>query len=138
MAKKIPYGLTDYLRIVTEDYYYVDKTRYIEDLEKTAAFLFLIRPRRFGKSLFLNMLYCYYDVRYADKFDELFGNQYIGKHPTSEQGKYLYFISISVPFVERERRWRKTSTCMLKYRWRRSPISMHLILNPASHRAYGN
>ena len=89
MAKKIPYGLTDYLRIVTEDYYYVDKTRYIEDLEKTAAFLFLIHPRRFGKSLFLNMLYCYYDVRYADKFDELFGNQYIGKHPTSEQGKYL-------------------------------------------------
>ena len=89
MAKKIPYGLTDYLRIVTEDYYYVDKTRYIEDLEKTAAFLFLIRPRRFGKSLFLSMLYCYYDVRYADKFDELFGNQYIGKHPTGEQGKYL-------------------------------------------------
>ena len=65
MAKKIPYGLTDYLRIVTEDYYYVDKTRYIEDLEKTAAFLFLIRPRRFGKSLFLNMLYCYYDVSYS-------------------------------------------------------------------------
>lgn len=89
MAKKIPYGLTDYLRIVTEDYYYVDKTRYIEELEQTASFLFLIRPRRFGKSLFLSMLYCYYDVRYADKFDELFGNQYIGKHPTGEQGKYL-------------------------------------------------
>lgn len=89
MAKKIPYGLTDYVRVLTEDYYYVDKTRYIGDLEKTAAFLFLIRPRRFGKSLFLSMLYCYYDVRYADKFDELFGNQYIGKHPTSEQGKYL-------------------------------------------------
>ncbi len=89
MAKKIPYGLTDYLRIVTEDYYYVDKTRYIKELEQTASFLFLIRPRRFGKSLFLSMLYCYYDVRYADKFDELFGNQYIGKHPTGEQGKYL-------------------------------------------------
>lgn len=89
MAKKIPYGLTDYVRVLTENYYYVDKTRYIDDLEKTAAFLFLIRPRRFGKSLFLSMLYCYYDVRYADKFDELFGNQYIGKHPTGEQGKYL-------------------------------------------------
>lgn len=89
MAKKIPYGLTDYVRVLTEDYYYVDKTRYIDDLEKTAAFLFLIRPRRFGKSLFLSMLYCYYDVRYADKFDELFGNQYIGKHPTGEQGQYL-------------------------------------------------
>lgn len=89
MAKKIPYGLTDYLRIITEDYYYVDKTQYIEDLEKTASFLFLIRPRRFGKSLFLNMLYTYYDVKYADRFDELFGNQYIGKHPTGEQGTYL-------------------------------------------------
>lgn len=89
MAKKIPYGLTDYFRIVTEDFYYVDKTKYIEDLEKTAAFLFLIRPRRFGKSLFLNMLNCYYDVKYADRFEELFGNQYIGNHPTAEQGKYL-------------------------------------------------
>lgn len=89
MAKKIPYGLTDYVRIVAEDYYYVDKTQYIEELEKTAAFLFLIRPRRFGKSLFLNMLYTYYDVKYADRFDELFGNQYIGKHPTGEQGTYL-------------------------------------------------
>lgn len=89
MAKKIPYGLTDYFRILTEDYYYVDKTMYIEKLEKEASFLFLIRPRRFGKSLFLNMLYCYYDVNFADHFNELFGNQYIGKHPTSEQGQYL-------------------------------------------------
>lgn len=89
MAKKIPYGLTDYVRILTENYYYVDKTQYIEKLEREASFLFLIRPRRFGKSLFLNMLNCYYDVKYADRFDELFGNQYIGKHPTSEQGKYL-------------------------------------------------
>lgn len=89
MAKKIPYGLTDYFRILTEDYYYVDKTMYIEKLEKEVSFLFLIRPRRFGKSLFLNMLYCYYDVNFADHFNELFGNQYIGKHPTSEQGQYL-------------------------------------------------
>lgn len=89
MAKKIPYGLTDYLRIVTEDYYYIDKTQYIEKLEQTATFLFLIRPRRFGKSLFLNMLNCYYDVKYANRFNELFGNQYIGKHPTGEQNKYL-------------------------------------------------
>lgn len=89
MAKKIPYGLTDYFRILTEDYYYVDKTMYIEKLEKEASFLFLIRPRCFGKSLFLNMLYCYYDVNFADHFNELFGNQYIGKHPTSEQGQYL-------------------------------------------------
>lgn len=89
MAKKIPYGLTDYVLVMTDNYYYVDKTRYIGLLEQTARFLFLIRPRRFGKSLFLNMLNCYYDVKYADRFDELFGNQYVGKHPTAEQGKYL-------------------------------------------------
>lgn len=89
MAKKIPYGLTDYVLLMTDNYYYVDKTAYIEQLEKTARFLFLIRPRHFGKSLFLNMLYCYYDVDYADRFDELFGDQYIGKHPTDEQGQYL-------------------------------------------------
>lgn len=89
MAKKIPYGLTDYVLLMTDDYYYADKTQYIVQLEQTARFLFLIRPRRFGKSLFLNMLNCYYDVKYADRFDELFGNQYIGKHPTCEQGKYL-------------------------------------------------
>ncbi|MCD8270168.1 MAG: ATP-binding protein [Parabacteroides sp.] len=104
MAKKIPYGLTDYVRIVAEDYYYVDKTQYIDALEKTAAFLFLIRPRRFGKSLFLNMLSCYYDVKYADRFEELFGNQYIGKHPTGEQGKYLvlYFNFSAVRGTGRE------------------------------------
>lgn len=89
MAKKIPYGLTDYVLVMTDNYYYVDKTRYIGLLEQTARFLFLIRPRRFGKSLFLNMLNCYYDVKYADRFDELFGNQYVGKYPTAEQGKYL-------------------------------------------------
>lgn len=104
MAKKIPYGLTDYLRIVTEDYYYVDKTRYIKELEQTASFLFLIRPRRFGKSLFLSMLYCYYDVTYADRFEELFGDQYIGKHPTKEQGKYLvlYFNFSAIRGTGRE------------------------------------
>ena len=89
MAKKIPYGLTDYVLLKTGNYYYVDKTHYIEQLEATAHFLFLIRPRRFGKSLFLNMLYCYYDVAYANRFDELFGDQYIGKHPTEEKNKYL-------------------------------------------------
>ena len=89
MAKKIPYGLTDYVLLNTDNYYYVDKTQYIEQLEETARFLFLIRPRRFGKSLFLSMLHCYYDVRYADRFDELFGDRYIGKHPTSDQGKFL-------------------------------------------------
>jgi len=49
--KKIPYGLTDYLLLRKENYYYIDKTRFIKEIEKAPRFLFLIRPRRFGKSL---------------------------------------------------------------------------------------
>ena len=50
-TKQIPYGLTDFERIRTANYYYVDKTRYIAEVERNASFFFLIRPRRFGKSL---------------------------------------------------------------------------------------
>ena len=89
MAKKIPYGISDYARIIKENYYYVDKTRFIETVESSAPFLFLIRPRRFGKSLWLNTLKAYYDVNEAPNFDVLFGETYIGQHPTEEKNKYL-------------------------------------------------
>lgn len=62
--------LTDFGRIQKENYYYVDKTMFIEKIEMQPSYLFLIRPRRFGKSLTLAMLEAYYDVRYADQFDE--------------------------------------------------------------------
>ena len=88
-AKLLPYGLTDYKRIITDDYYYVDKTMFIPQLEITDSFLFLIRPRRFGKSLFLAMLQVYYDVNEADNFDRMFGGTWIGQHPTREHNKYL-------------------------------------------------
>ncbi len=88
-TKQIPYGLTDFERIVTGNYYYVDKTRYIAEVERGASFFFLIRPRRFGKSLFLNVMRWYYDINRKDRFQELFGDLYIGSHPTPEQGKYL-------------------------------------------------
>ena len=65
MMKQIPYGLTDFGRIQKENYYYVDKTMFIEKIEMQPSYLFLIRPRRFGKSLTLAMLEAYYDVRYA-------------------------------------------------------------------------
>ena len=58
------------------------------ELEKTSYALFL-RPRRFGKSLLCSILQCYYDVDYADRFDELFGGLDIGRDPTDERGKYL-------------------------------------------------
>lgn len=59
MMKMIPYGLTDFVRVRTENYYYVDKTSFIEKIEMQPSYLFLIRPRRFGKSMTLAMLETY-------------------------------------------------------------------------------
>lgn len=61
--KLLPYGISDFRRIRKENYYYVDKSAYIQRMEDVASFLFLIRPRRFGKSLFLSMLRYYYDIK---------------------------------------------------------------------------
>ena len=88
-TKLIPYGMTDFPAIIRNNYYYVDKTEYIRQIEQTARFFFFVRPRRFGKSLFLNMLECYYDCKTEKQFDELFGNLYVGKHPTPDRNKYL-------------------------------------------------
>ena len=79
--------------IVERNQYYVDKTMYIPKLEDEADALFFIRPRRFGKSLFINMLRAYYDINMKGRFEELFGNLWIGSHPTEDQGKFqvLYF-----------------------------------------------
>ncbi len=88
-VKKIPYGVSDFGKIVTGNYYYVDKTRFIPELENAGRFLFLIRPRRFGKSSLLTVLESYYDVAMADEFDHLFGDAYIKDHPTPEKNAYL-------------------------------------------------
>ena len=87
-AKSILYGVSDFVRMRTEGAYYIDRTAYIRELEKTSYVMFL-RPRRFGKSLLVSMLQCYYDVHYAARFDELFGGLAIHDDPTPEQGKYL-------------------------------------------------
>ena len=87
-VKELPYGVQDFLTIVEQNIYYVDKTMYIPELEKEARNLFFIRPRRFGKSVFLGMLHAYYDCHTKDKFQEWFGDLWIGKRPTALQGKY--------------------------------------------------
>ena len=105
--KALPYGLSDFPRIRCEDYYYVDKTRFIEMLERQPPYLFLIRPRRFGKSLFLAMLEAYYSIDYAGRFEELFGELYIGQHPTKRHNSYMVLrfnfseVSSKLEFVER-------------------------------------
>ena len=87
--KKLPYGISNYEELIEDGYYYVDKTMYIEKLENLAEkrILFL-RPRKFGKTLFTSMLENYYDVKKANKFEELYGETYIGKHPTKLKNSY--------------------------------------------------
>ena len=87
-AKRIPYGIQDFVQVITQNFYYVDKTTYIPKLEDSHNYLFCIRPRRFGKSVFLSMLHAYYDCCTKDKFQEWFGDLWIGKHPTPLQGRY--------------------------------------------------
>ena len=74
-------------------FYYVDKTKYLPLLEDTANYLFLIRPRRFGKSLFVSMMRAYYDLSMAGRFDELFGGLWIHEHPTKLKNAFqmIYF-----------------------------------------------
>ena len=87
--KQIMYGVTDFALIRAENGYFVDRTALIRELEKTRYAMFL-RPRRFGKSLLCSILQCYYDVDYADRFEEFFGGLDIGREPTEERGKYLW------------------------------------------------
>ena len=86
--KRIPYGVSSFVDVMERNQYYVDKTMYIPQLEQQADNLFFIRPRRFGKSVFLGMLHAYYDCRTKDKFQQWFGNLWIGEHPTPLQGRY--------------------------------------------------
>ncbi len=87
--KRLPYGMMNFKDIRLDNYYYVDKTSYIPLIEQANRFFFFIRPRRFGKSLTLSMLQHYYDVRTRDIFDDLYGDLYIGKHPTQDRNSYL-------------------------------------------------
>ena len=87
-VKTIPYGISDFENLREVSGYYVDNTWGIPLLEQLPYQMFL-RPRRFGKSLLLSILHYYYDVLYADRFDELFGGTWIHEHPTERRGKYL-------------------------------------------------
>ena len=91
--KQIPYGVSDFVSVRERGLYYVDKTMYLVEIEKQPDTLIFIRPRRFGKSLFISMMKAYYDKSTADRFDELFDGLWIGQHPTPLRNKYqvMYF-----------------------------------------------
>ena len=88
-AKRIPYGMMNFVAVREDNCYFVDKTRFIEKIEKANKYFFFIRPRRFGKSLTLSMLRHYYDINQKEKFERLYGDLYIGHHPTPQRNSYL-------------------------------------------------
>lgn len=90
-TKLIPYGITDFSRIMRENYYYVDKTRFIPEIEREAPFVFFLRPRRFGKSLLADILHQYYDIKTKDQFPEIFASTQVVRNGllTSDHSKYL-------------------------------------------------
>ncbi|MEA3315556.1 MAG: AAA family ATPase [Campylobacterota bacterium] len=105
--KKIPYGQADYKDIKENNYYFVDKTKFIEKLEElNERFLIFLRPRRFGKSLFIAILEAYYDKYYKNEFKMLFDDTYIGKNRTPLANKYhimrFDFSGIDINDVEND------------------------------------
>jgi hypothetical protein len=88
-TKIIPYGVGGYETLREKNYYYVDKTSYFQHIERAPLYLFFIRPRRFGKTLFLSMLEAYYDISKADRFEQYFAGTHVFEHPTPEKNSYL-------------------------------------------------
>jgi Protein of unknown function (DUF1703)./Predicted AAA-ATPase. len=101
---KIPYGLSNFKKVITEGFVYVDKTAYIAALEADGQYHFLLRPRRFGKSLFISALEYYYDVKHQADFDAIFSQLHIGQHPTPTRSSYqvlfMDFSGIATDSVE--------------------------------------
>ena len=89
MKLKMPYGISNFEELIKEDYYYVDKTKYIEKLENLPEKrIMFLRPRKFGKTLFTSVLENYYDKNKTDEFEKLYKNTYIGKNPTKLRNSY--------------------------------------------------
>ncbi|AGX87943.1 AAA family ATPase [Candidatus Symbiobacter mobilis] len=89
---KLPYGLSNFHKLITEGHFYVDRTNYIAQLEAHGSYHVLMRPRRFGKSLFLSMLEHYYDQLRKPEFDALFGTLHIGRNPTLLANAYQVLV----------------------------------------------
>ena len=86
---KIPYGVSDFRTIRNEGLYYVDKTMYLAQMEARDRFIFFVRPRRFGKSLFISMMENYYDLNRKKEFEKLFGGLWLGEHPTENANRFM-------------------------------------------------
>lgn len=89
MNLKMPYGISNYEKIIKDGYYYVDKTMYIEKLENLPeTSIIFLRPRKFGKTLFTSVIENYYDKNKESEFETLYKNTYIGKNPSKLKNSY--------------------------------------------------
>ncbi|MCB0845838.1 MAG: AAA family ATPase, partial [Bacteroidetes bacterium] len=87
---KLPYGTSNFQILVNQGYLYIDRTSYLAQIEEMSEKnLFFLRPRRFGKSLWVSVMQYYYGLEHKDKFHSLFGKYHIGKNPTSLANSYL-------------------------------------------------
>lgn len=86
---KLSYAIRDFNQLISQDYVYLDRTDRIAVMEAVGNELLFLRPRRFGKSLWLSTLMNYYDIAKADEFERLFGHLAIGQKPTSLHNQYL-------------------------------------------------
>jgi len=86
---RFPYDEANFYKIRTQNKFFVDRTDKIHLLEQISDQVLFLRPRRFGKSLWLSVLENYYDVRKTDEFERLFGNLAIGQNPTPSHNQYM-------------------------------------------------
>ncbi len=105
---KLPIGVCNFQEMQTKGYLYIDKTQYIPIIEGDDKHLMILRPRRFGKSLFLSTLDYYYNKLHEDKFDEVFKDTYLYHHPTPLKNKYMVlnfdFSGIETDTIESTRK----------------------------------
>ena len=95
--KRIGIGVSDFKKIIEEEFYYFDKTKFIEEIIQDGAEVKLFtRPRRFGKTLNMSMLKYFFDRKDAEENRKIFKGLYIEKKESfKEQGQYpVIFLSL--------------------------------------------
>ena len=98
---RFPYGIANFQAIAEEDYLYIDRTDRIGAIEEVGKQILLLRPRRFGKSLWLSTLENYYDLAKVDQFEQLFGHLKIGQAPTPRHNSYFIMLDFGQKYEKR-------------------------------------
>ncbi|QTA92248.1 AAA family ATPase [Desulfonema magnum] len=135
---KFPYGVCDFYKIITNSYFYVDRTDRIPLIEEAGEHLLFLRPRRFGKSLLLSVLKNYYDIARADDFERLFGGLAVGKNPTDRHHQYFVlewdFSAVSPhgePEQIQQRLYDYVNSCIRAFsKYYREFLTEEIIINP--------